>query len=101
MQVALFVTCLIDLFRPAAGFAAAKLLYEAGCEVFVPLQTCCGQPAYNSGDHETAKEIAKQVIADFERFTYTVVPSGSCSGMFCKHYPALFDPETEPSWHAR
>ena len=61
VQVALFVTCLIDVFRPSAGFAAVKLLEEAGCTVAVPhSQTCCGQPAYNSGDRETAKEIAKR-----------------------------------------
>src|SRR5215472_9944651 len=102
LQVALFVTCLIDMFRPSAGFAAVKLLEEAGCRTVVPAaQTCCGQPAYNSGDRKTAKEIACQVIAAFEHFSYIVVPSGSCSGMLCKHYPGLFDPETEPSWHAR
>lgn len=101
-QAALFVTCLIDLFRPSAGFAAVKLLEEADCHVSVPAaQTCCGQPAYNSGDRKSAKEIACQVIAAFEHFPYIVVPSGSCSGMLCKHYPGLFDPETEPSWHAR
>jgi L-lactate dehydrogenase complex protein LldE len=102
VQAALFVTCLVDLFRPSAGFAAVKLLEEAGCDVSVPAaQTCCGQPAYNSGDRKSAKEIACQVIAAFEHFPYIVVPSGSCSGMLCKHYPGLFDPETEPSWHAR
>jgi L-lactate dehydrogenase complex protein LldE len=102
IQVALFVTCLVDLFRPSAGFAAVRLLEEAGCTVAVPReQTCCGQPAYNSGDREATKEIAKQVIAAFEGFTHIVVPSGSCAGMLCKHYPGLFDPESEPSWHAR
>jgi len=102
VQVALFVTCLVDIFRPSAGFAAVKLRGEAGCSVSVPTsQTCCGQPAYNSGDRETAKEIAKQVIAAFEIFPYVIVPSGSCAGMLSKHYPQLFDPETEPSWHAR
>ncbi len=102
IQAALFVTCLIDLFRPAAGFAAVKLLEEAGCDVAVPAsQTCCGQPAYNSGDREAAKEIAQQVIAAFEHYPCIVVPSGSCAGMLCKHYPDLFDSESEPSWHAR
>ncbi len=100
--VALFVTCLVDLFRPAAAFAAVKLLEEAGCAVSAPAsQTCCGQPAYNSGDRETAREIARLVIAAFETFPQVVVPSGSCAGMLIKHYPQLFDPETEPSWHAR
>ena len=102
VKVALFVTCLIDMFRPSAGFAAVKLLEEAGCNVTVPAsQTCCGQPAYNTGDRETAREIAKQVIATFETFPFVIVPSGSCAGMLSKHYPQLFDAETEPSWHAR
>jgi L-lactate dehydrogenase complex protein LldE len=101
LQTALFVTCLIDLIRPAAGFAAVKLLEEAGCTVSVPPQTCCGQPAYNSGHRKGAKDIARQVISAFEDLSYIVVPSGSCAGMLSKHYPALFDPESEPSWHAR
>jgi L-lactate dehydrogenase complex protein LldE len=102
VQAALFVTCLIDVFRPSAGLAAVKLIEEAGCGVAVPpSQTCCGQPAYNSGDREAAKEIAQQVIAAFEPYSYVVVPSGSCAGMLAKHYPSLFDAETEPSWHAR
>jgi L-lactate dehydrogenase complex protein LldE len=102
IQVALFVTCLVDLFRPSAGFAAVKLLEEAGCQVSVPAsQTCCGQLAYNSGDRKSARDIAEQVIAAFEHYPYTVVPSGSCAGMLCKHYPELFDAEVEPSWHAR
>jgi L-lactate dehydrogenase complex protein LldE len=102
VQAALFVTCLIDLLRPSAGFAAVKLLEEAGCQVAVPAsQTCCGQPAYNSGARQDAKQIAQQVIAAFEHYSYIVVPSGSCAGMLAKHYPGLFDPEIEPSWHAR
>jgi L-lactate dehydrogenase complex protein LldE len=102
IEVALFVTCLVDLFRPSAAFAAVKLLEEAGCHVAVPpSQTCCGQPAYNSGDRKAAKEIAELLIAAFEQYPYIVVPSGSCAGMLSKHYPGLFDAETEPSWHAR
>ncbi|MFZ1110199.1 MAG: (Fe-S)-binding protein [Rhodomicrobium sp.] len=102
VQAALFVTCLIDSFRPSAAFAAVRLLEEAGCAVEVPApQTCCGQPAYNSGDRQTAREIAQLTIAAFERFPVVVVPSGSCAGMLSKHYPLLFDPESEPSWHAR
>jgi L-lactate dehydrogenase complex protein LldE len=102
IQVGLFVTCLVDVFRPSAAFSAVKLLEEAGCSVAVPTsQTCCGQPAYNSGDRETAKKIAKQAIAAFETFSYVIVPSGSCAGMLSKHFPKLFDAETEPSWHAR
>jgi L-lactate dehydrogenase complex protein LldE len=89
-RVALFVTCLVDLFRPSVGFAAVKLLEDAGCAVFVPSQTCCGQPAYNSGDRRLAKDLARQVIEAFASYDYVVAPSGSCAGMLAKHYPELF-----------
>jgi L-lactate dehydrogenase complex protein LldE len=67
-RVGLFVTCLVDLIRPAVGFAAVKLLEQAGCTVEVPTQTCCGQPAFNSGDRTTTRQIATQVIAAFEPY---------------------------------
>src|SRR3972149_4059854 len=90
IRVGLFVPCLVDLFRPSVGFAAVKLLEEAGCEVSVPAaQTCCGQPAYNGGDKRAAQGIAAQVIAQFEGFDYLVAPSGSCAGMIKTHFPAL------------
>jgi L-lactate dehydrogenase complex protein LldE len=93
-RVALLVTCLVDLFRPSVGFAAVKLLEEAGCTVEVPrAQTCCGQPAYNSGDRADAKAIARQVIAAFAGYDYVVAPSGSCAGMVKIHYPELFADE--------
>ena len=77
-RVALLVTCLVDLFRPTVGFAAVKLLEQAGCTVEVPrAQTCCGQPAYNSGDKADAKAVARQVIAAFAGYDYVVAPSGS------------------------
>lgn len=88
--VGLFVTCLVDLFRPSVGFATIKLLEDAGARVEAPTsQTCCGQPAYNSGDRADAKDIAAQVIETFERFDYVVAPSGSCAGMLKLHYPEL------------
>lgn len=91
IKVGLFVTCLVDIFRPSVGFAAVKLLEDAGCTVEVPdVQTCCGQPAYNSGDRKTAKEIAERTIRAFEPYEYVVAPSGSCAGMLKKHYPTLF-----------
>lgn len=91
MRVALFVTCLVDLFRPTVGFAAIKLLEEAGCTVEVPrAQTCCGQPAYNSGDRADAKALAVQVFDAFVGYEYVVAPSGSCAGMIRVHYPELF-----------
>ncbi len=94
-RVALFVTCLVDLFRPSVGFATVKLLEQAGCEVVVPrAQTCCGQPAYNAGDRANAKAIAAQVIAAFEEFDFVVAPSGSCAAMLREHYPALFAGES-------
>src|SRR2546421_10749388 len=93
-RVALLVTCLVDLFRPSVGFAAVKLLEAAGCTVEGPrAQTCCGQPAYNSGDRADAKAIARQVIAAFAGYNYVVAPSGSCAGMVKIHYPELFADE--------
>jgi len=99
MRVALFVTCLVDFFRPTIGFAAVKLLEAAGCTVEVPrAQTCCGQPAYNSGDRADAKAIALQVLDTFEGYDHVVAPSGSCAGMLRVHYPELFadDPVVLP-----
>ncbi len=91
-RVGLFVTCLVDFFRPSVGFATVKLLESAGCTVEVPTaQTCCGQPAYNSGDQKDARTVALGVIDTFEGFDYVVAPSGSCAGMIKKHYPELFD----------
>jgi L-lactate dehydrogenase complex protein LldE len=99
-RVGLFVTCLVDFFRPSVGFAAVKLLEDAGCEVHVPdAQTCCGQPAYNSGDRTDTKDLARRTIALFENFDYVVVPSGSCGGMIKEHYPGLF--ADEPDWAHR
>ena len=97
--VGLFATCLVDTIRPSVGFAAATLIEQAGCEVSVPRQTCCGQPAFNSGDRVTTRAIAEQTIAAFETFDYVVVPSGSCAGMIKAHYPELF--VGEPDWMPR
>jgi len=94
-RVGLFVTCLVDIIRPSVGFAAVKLLEDAGCKVIVPSQTCCGQPAYNAGDRATAKALARQAIDAFEDCDYVVAPSGSCGGMLAKHYPGLFAGEPE------
>ena len=98
--VALFVTCLVDLFRPTVGFAAVKLLEAARCDVEVPpTQTCCGQPAYNSGDREDARFLARQAIAKFEAYDYVVAPSGSCAGMLRLHYPTLL--ADDAAWAGR
>ena len=91
MRVGFFVTCLVDLMRPSIGFAAIELLEGGGAEVFVPpTQTCCGQPAYNSGDRADAKALAAKVVGEFESCDYLVAPSGSCSGMIRTHYADLF-----------
>jgi L-lactate dehydrogenase complex protein LldE len=100
-RVALFVTCLVDLYRPSVGFAAIRLLEAAGCQVEVPqVQTCCGQPAYNSGDRATARDLARPVIDAFLPYDYTVVPSGSCGGMISHHYAGLFD-DQDPHYRGK
>src|SRR5258706_5351545 len=96
MRVGLFVTCLVDLMRPSIGMAALKLLEDSGCEVTVPaMQTCCGQPGWNSGDRKSARSLAEKLIAEFEDCRYVVVPSGSCTGMIRTHFPEVF--ENEPA----
>jgi L-lactate dehydrogenase complex protein LldE len=98
-RVALLVTCLADLFRPQIGFAAVKLLEQAGCDVDVPAQSCCGQPAYNAGDAKDAAALARNLITAFEPFDYVVAPSGSCSGMVKVHYPKLL--AADAAWGPR
>jgi L-lactate dehydrogenase complex protein LldE len=99
-RVALFATCLVDLYRPTVGFAAIRLLEAAGCEVAVPeAQTCCGQPAFNSGDRATARDLARRVVDAFLPYDYTVVPSGSCGGMIAHHIPTLF--EDDPAYRGK
>lgn len=99
-RVGLFVTCLVDAMRPNIGFATLKLLEAAGCDVEVPqAQTCCGQPAFNSGDDATTRAIAKQIIESFETYDYVVVPSGSCASMIRTHYRDVFG--DEPDWIER
>ena len=94
--VGLFATCLVNFMRPVAGFAAVKLLEDAGCIVDVPVaQTCCGQPAYNAGDTSDTIDIAHQIITSFENYDYIVVPSGSCGGMLKHHYIELFEGDSE------
>lgn len=94
VEVALFITCLVDLMRPRAGFAALKLLQDAGLTVVVPgNQSCCGQPGYNAGDKRGARALAKRTIRQLEGFSHVVVPSGSCTGMLKHHYPKLLEGE--------
>jgi L-lactate dehydrogenase complex protein LldE len=99
-RVGLFVTCLVDIYRPTVGFAAIRLLEQAGCLVEVPrAQTCCGQPAFNSGDRTTTRALARGILDAFGGFDFVVVPSGSCGGMLREHLPHLFD--DDPNTKAR
>lgn len=96
MQVGLFVTCLVDLMRPRVGFAALELLQAAGCTVTVPAaQTCCGQPAYNYGDADGARQLGRKLLREFAGCDYVVAPSGSCAAVIRVHYPALFADQPE------
>lgn len=100
LNVGLFVTCLVDVMRPSIGFASIELLEKANCQVTVPeQQTCCGQPAFNSGDDAGTAIVAKQIIQVFEEFDYVVAPSGSCASMIKIHFPEVF--QDDPEWFSR
>ena len=88
-RVALMVTCLVDVIRPSVGFASARLLEQAGCEVHVPAQTCCGQPNWNNGDRAGAQDLARTMIRAMRGYDHVVVPSGSCAATVIKDYPAI------------
>lgn len=89
-RVGLFVTCLVDVYRPTVGFATLSLLEQAGCRVSVPeSQTCCGQPSWNTGDREDTQRVARGLIDAYLDFDYVVAPSGSCAGMI-RYYPDVF-----------
>ena len=99
-RVGLFVTCLVDAVRPAIGFASIQLLEEAGCRVEVPRrQTCCGQPALNSGNESDTIHLARHTIEAFEEYDYMVLPSGSCAGTMAHAYPDLL--ADDPAWAGR
>lgn len=98
-RVSLFVTCLVDQLRPEVGLATVRVLERVGCEVhFDPRQTCCAQPAYNSGFRPEARRVARHFVEVFEGAEAIVVPSGSCTSMV-RHLPELF--ADEPEWRAR
>ncbi|MDB5051973.1 MAG: Fe-S oxidoreductase [Bacilli bacterium] len=100
MKVSLFITCLADQMYPEVGESVVRLLHRYGCEVDFPgSQTCCGQPAFNSGYQDEAREVARNLIRAFEHSDYVVSPSGSCTGMVHHYYPHLF--QAEPEWAAK
>ncbi|KIO63781.1 hypothetical protein B4064_2999 [Caldibacillus thermoamylovorans] len=95
MKVSLFITCISDIMFPNVGKNTVEILERLGCEVDFPtLQTCCGQPAYNSGYLEEAKGSMKQMIRAFKDAKYVVGPSGSCVGMI-REYPHVFKGDSE------
>ena len=100
MKVSLFVTCLADNLYPEVVESVARILTDYGCEVDFPeAQSCCGQPAFNSGYQDEAREVSRQLIRAFEHSDYVVSPSGSCAGMVHHFYPYLF--QDEPEWAAK
>jgi L-lactate dehydrogenase complex protein LldE len=100
MKLSLMVTCLGDVLRPEAAKATVNLLRRLGHEIDFPeQQTCCGQPFYNSGFTDHARQQAKHTIAVFEGDRTVVVPSGSCAAMVKVEYPHLL--EGDDGWHLR
>ena len=92
VEVALFVTCLVDQLAPEAGVAAVRLLEAAGCTVAFPgAQSCCGQPALNSGEPEAAAVLARHFVEVFEPYEAVVTPSGSCAAMVHHWYSRILD----------
>jgi L-lactate dehydrogenase complex protein LldE len=90
-RVAIFVTCIVDQLFPNAGMAMVNVLERLGFEVeFRAGQTCCGQPAFNSGYHKEARAVARHFIDTFNSAETIVVPSGSCTSMITHHYTELF-----------
>jgi L-lactate dehydrogenase complex protein LldE len=100
MKVSLLVTCLGDALFPDVGVATVRLLRRLGVAVDFPeAQTCCGQPHFNSGYHDDARELARHTLRTFDNGQTVVVPSGSCAAMIKLEYPELF--HDDPVWHPR
>lgn len=98
MRVSLFITCLSDVFFPQVGQSVVEVLERLGVEVDFPAaQTCCGQPAYNSGYQKDAAKAARQMITAFRGSEYVVAPSGSCVTMIRREYPELL--KGDPTWY--
>ena len=95
-RVSLFVTCIVDQIFPKVGLAMAEVLERLGYEVdFNPAQTCCGQPAFNSGFREEARQVARHFLEVFRGSDSIVVPSGSCTSMITHHYDDIFQDDPE------
>ncbi len=97
MEVELFIPCFIDQLYPETAFSTMKVLERAGCRVhYNPNQTCCGQPAYNSGYMKEATRLAEKFMNDFSAERPIVTPSASCSGYVIHHYQKLFKGNDAP-----
>ncbi|HKP13107.1 MAG TPA: (Fe-S)-binding protein, partial [Blastocatellia bacterium] len=102
MKVALFITCLVDQLFPQVGVGMVEVLRRLGVEVEFPeAQTCCGQPAFNSGYRKEARELAERFISIFEDSEYVVAPSGSCTSMVKVFYGDLFEDDAATRERAR
>lgn len=100
MKASLFITCIADAMYANVGISAVKVLEKLGVELDFPKkQTCCGQPAYNSGHHEATKRAAKHLIEVFQNSEYIIFLSGSCAGMVRETYIDLL--KDEPEWQAK
>ncbi|SEF87774.1 (Fe-S)-binding protein [Paenibacillus sp. UNC499MF] len=96
MKVSLFITCLSDLVYPRVGQAMVRLLARHGIEVHFPeVQTCCGQPAFNSGYWDDARKSARTLLEAFDDSDFVLSPSGSCTGMVRHYYPKLFQDDPD------
>ncbi len=94
MKVQLFIPCYIDQLYPETAFNTIKILEKVGCEVvYNPKQTCCGQPAYNSGYWDDSRILANKFLEDFKEELPIITPSGSCSSFVIHHYPELYKEE--------
>jgi L-lactate dehydrogenase complex protein LldE len=102
VKVALFATCLGDAFFAEACADAVRLLRRFGAEVEVPPgQTCCGQPAFNTGHRNGAARMARHTAQVFAAADHVVLPSGSCAGMIHAHYPKLLAKAEAPPLQGR
>jgi L-lactate dehydrogenase complex protein LldE len=98
-RVSLFVTCMVDMLYPETGMSVVEVLAHLGVEVDFPMgQTCCGQPAFNGGYWDEAKQVAVQFLRAFQDAELIVAPSGSCAAMVRHEYPRLF--AGDPQWEA-
>jgi L-lactate dehydrogenase complex protein LldE len=96
-HVSLFITCMVDMLYPETGISVVDVLKHLGVEVDFPMeQTCCGQPAFNAGYHDKARQVAVQFLKAFKDAEVIVTPSGSCGAMVRHEYPHLF--ADDPEW---